>query len=82
MDSQQGSHPENDVAQTNVVCLTLCQAKILRMTFDPDGAIAILQHGLRPDRPEEARFQQADALVGLLWPDSERTWIDSLRVGL
>lgn len=37
------------------------QAKILRMTQDPDAAIAILQDGLKPDR--ESTFQQADALV-------------------
>ncbi|EJD00336.1 uncharacterized protein FOMMEDRAFT_159009 [Fomitiporia mediterranea MF3/22] len=39
----------------------LNRAKILRMTYDPEGAIAVLQDGLRPERP--GHFQQADALL-------------------
>ncbi|KAH8111665.1 outer membrane protein Iml2/Tetratricopeptide repeat protein 39 [Phellopilus nigrolimitatus] len=39
----------------------LNRAKILRMTYDPEGAIAILQDGLRPERV--GHFQQADALL-------------------
>lgn len=37
------------------------KAKILRMTYDPDGAISVLKDGLRPERP--GHFVQADALV-------------------
>ncbi|OCB87588.1 hypothetical protein A7U60_g5291 [Sanghuangporus baumii] len=39
----------------------LNRAKILRMSYNPQGAIDVLQDGLRPDRP--GRFQQADALL-------------------
>ena len=41
--------------------IAINQAKILRMTFDPDGAIDVLNDGLRPERP--GYFRQADALV-------------------
>ena len=33
------------------------------MTYDPEGAISVLQDGLRPDKP--GHFQQADALVSI-----------------
>ncbi|KAI5121532.1 hypothetical protein M0805_002592 [Coniferiporia weirii] len=39
----------------------LNRAKILRMTYDPEGAISVLQDGLRPER--HGHFQQADALL-------------------
>ncbi|KAL6298596.1 hypothetical protein BKA93DRAFT_830556 [Sparassis latifolia] len=39
----------------------LNRAKILRMTYDPEGAIAILQEGLQPNRPHT--FSQADGLL-------------------
>ena len=41
-----------------------CKAKILRMEGDTQGAIAVLQAGLKPDRPHT--FAQADGLVSLL----------------
>ncbi|KAF8575789.1 hypothetical protein K439DRAFT_1419445 [Ramaria rubella] len=39
----------------------LNSAKILRMSYDPDGAISTLQAGLAPQRPHS--FIQADALL-------------------
>lgn len=41
--------------------LTLLQAKILRMSYDADGAIQVLQDGLKLDKKN--RFKQADSLV-------------------
>ncbi|KLO11975.1 hypothetical protein SCHPADRAFT_876147 [Schizopora paradoxa] len=41
----------------------LNRAKILRMTYDPDGAITVLQKGLSVDRPENGHFRQADAVL-------------------
>lgn len=43
------------------IVLPFSQAKIARMTYDPEEAIGILQDGLKPGRP--GRFPQADALV-------------------
>ena len=37
------------------------QAKILRMSYDTQGAIKVLQDGLKPERPHT--FSQADGLV-------------------
>ncbi|KAG5650191.1 hypothetical protein H0H81_000362 [Sphagnurus paluster] len=37
------------------------QAKILRMSYDPEGAIHVLREGLRPDRTHS--FAQADTLL-------------------
>ncbi|KAI0664762.1 outer membrane protein Iml2/Tetratricopeptide repeat protein 39 [Cubamyces menziesii] len=39
----------------------LNRAKILRMSYDPDGAITVLQDGLKPGRPHT--FAQADGLL-------------------
>ncbi|EMD38154.1 hypothetical protein CERSUDRAFT_113305 [Gelatoporia subvermispora B] len=39
----------------------LNHAKILRMSYDTEGAINVLQDGLRPDRPKS--FAQADGLL-------------------
>ena len=39
----------------------LNRAKILRMSYDPEGAIRVLQDGLKPDRPHS--FREADTLV-------------------
>ncbi|KAI0373047.1 hypothetical protein BV20DRAFT_1050450 [Pilatotrama ljubarskyi] len=39
----------------------LNRAKILRMSYDPDGAINVLQEGLKPGRPHT--FAQADGLL-------------------
>ncbi|KAL1944788.1 hypothetical protein VTO73DRAFT_3218 [Trametes versicolor] len=39
----------------------LNRAKILRMSYDPDGAIKVLQDGLAPGRPHT--FAQADGLL-------------------
>lgn len=43
--------------------LTIVQAKILRMSYDTQGAIKVLQDGLKPERPHT--FAQADGLVSL-----------------
>lgn len=47
--------------------LVFLQAKILRMSYDPDGAIKVLQDGLAPGRPHT--FAQADGLVSTAHPD-------------
>ncbi|KAG6897584.1 hypothetical protein C0993_007415 [Termitomyces sp. T159_Od127] len=39
----------------------LNRAKIMRMSYDPEGAIKVLRDGLRPDRPHS--FAQADTLL-------------------
>ncbi|OSX65485.1 hypothetical protein POSPLADRAFT_1134175, partial [Postia placenta MAD-698-R-SB12] len=39
----------------------LNRAKILRMSYDTEGAIKVLQDGLKPDRPQT--FAQADGLL-------------------
>ncbi|KAG6815974.1 hypothetical protein H0H87_009701 [Tephrocybe sp. NHM501043] len=39
----------------------LNRAKIMRMSYDPEGAIKVLRDGLRPDRPPS--FAQADTLL-------------------
>ena len=44
-----------------MVILTFFQAKILRMSYDADGAIQVLQDGLKMDKKN--RFKQADSLV-------------------
>lgn len=41
------------------------KAKILRMTYDPEGAIAVLKEGLNPEKP--GHFVQADALASDLF---------------
>jgi len=43
------------------VILTSFQAKILRMSYDADGAIQVLQDGLKMEKNN--RFKQADSLV-------------------
>ena len=43
---------------------TLVQAKILRMSRDPAGAIAVLQDGLKPERVHT--FTQGTGLVGAI----------------
>lgn len=47
--------------------LVLLQAKILRMSYDPDGAIKVLQDGLAPGRTHT--FAQADGLVSIAYLD-------------
>jgi len=47
---------------------TSFQAKILRMSYDADGAIQVLQDGLKMEKSN--RFKQADALVILLPPSA------------
>ena len=47
-------------------CLTVSQAKILRMSYDADGAIQVLQDGLAMEKKN--RFKQADALVVPSYP--------------
>lgn len=42
----------------------LNRAKILRMTYDPEGAIEALKRGLDPGRPHS--FAQADTMVRLM----------------
>jgi hypothetical protein len=44
-----------------LVMLTSLQAKILRMSYDADGAIQVLRDGLKMERSN--RFKQADSLV-------------------
>lgn len=41
------------------------KAKILRMSYDADGAIQVLQDGLKMEKKN--RFKQADSLV-ILYP--------------
>ena len=41
--------------------LTFLQAKILRMSYDADGAIQVLRDGLKMEKKN--RFKQADSLV-------------------
>lgn len=50
-----------DCGSSCVGCATGGQAKILRMSFDAEGAIQVLQDGLAPGRPHT--FVQADGLV-------------------
>ena len=58
MDSEQGRRNETTQISSKA---DIFQAKILRVTHDPDAAIAVLQDGLKSDRP--STFRQADALV-------------------
>lgn len=53
--------------------LTCVQAKILRMSYDTQGAIKVLQDGLKPERPHT--FVQADGLVSRIiqYANSQRT---------
>ena len=44
-----------------MVILTFLQAKILRMSYDADGAIQVLRDGLKMEKKN--RFKQADSLV-------------------
>ncbi|GLB39315.1 putative protein of unknown function (DUF3808) [Lyophyllum shimeji] len=54
VDSIESRYPEGALWILN-------RAKILRMSYDPEGAIQVLREGLRPDRPHS--FAQADTLL-------------------
>ncbi|KAF5378316.1 hypothetical protein D9615_008805 [Tricholomella constricta] len=54
VDSIEARYPEGALWILN-------RAKILRMSYDPDGAIRVLREGLRPGRPHS--FAQADTLL-------------------
>ncbi|KAF8498327.1 outer membrane protein Iml2/Tetratricopeptide repeat protein 39 [Gautieria morchelliformis] len=54
VDKLEGKYPNGSLWILN-------RAKILRMSYDPDGAISALQAGLAPERPHS--FVQADALL-------------------
>jgi hypothetical protein len=51
----------------HLIGFLLMQAKILRMSHDPEGAIRVLEDGLKADRPHV--FREADTLVSLLQSD-------------
>lgn len=50
------------------------------MSYDPDGAISVLQAGLAPDRPHS--FVQADALVRCPFCWSQTLYIYNRTAGL
>jgi hypothetical protein len=58
----------------------LKKAKILRMSYDAEGAIKVLQDGLEVERPN--RFKQADTLVGISYPLTPTSFLNSCSLYL
>lgn len=58
--------PPSSFVETYLIDDCGIKAKILRMSYDPEAAIRVLQDGLKPDRTYV--FREADTLVRSLFP--------------